>query len=134
MLSSMTSLRGPPPAVLHSDSAGTYCVALWTGAALVATYSDPVFHAGPSAPHVAAELARLRHMADRANVPSEHRLVVDCCSTSPLTPWPHAAVSLVHDGLHCDIPFDKIRGNFLWPCLDNQRGLALTKALDSKNE
>jgi hypothetical protein len=129
MLSTMTTLQGPPQAILHSDNTGTYCVAVWTGVALVAAYSDPTFHAGPSAPHVAAELARLRQMADRANIPSDRRLLVDCSWSSALTPWPHAAVSLVHDGLHCDIPFDRIRGNFLWPCLDNRLGLVLTEAL-----
>jgi hypothetical protein len=129
MLSSMTSLRGPPAAALHSDSAGTYCVTLWPGVALVAAYGDPALHAGPAAPHVAAELARLRSMAERARVPTDLCLLVDCSSPSPLTPSPHAAVSLVHDGLRCGIPFPQIRANFLWPCLDNRRGLALTEAL-----
>ena len=114
---------------VHADADGTYCVALWPGAALVAAWSCEAMGTGPDNPSVLQELRRLRDMANNNAVPPAHILLVDCSSQTTLTHQPIHIIGLVHDALKCGMGFDSIRGNFLWPFTHNARGLDLTQAL-----
>lgn len=136
--------------ITHSDRDGCYQIVLKPHEGLVAVFgltlfSDQSWDDGVSEdfkrssegmiqaqrrkardPLVFGELKKIQDIAQKNRVSPERVLLVDC-SESSLTP--DEVGSLVRDAFDRGVAFDSVRGNVLWPKLNNRVGLVLTDVL-----